>query len=120
VRKADNLPPSCAVVTKSGYLNLNFLEPSGPVTGLLCFIYLFIFFFFTVPQKEIPALLENWITHSPSVELFYLQKNLFNLMFSLIHNMLMCLCIKDVQRFAVSCKTLCRWVTTVAVSFTFT
>jgi len=29
VRKADNLPPSCAVVTKSG--NLNFLEHSGPV-----------------------------------------------------------------------------------------
>ena len=27
--KADNLPPFCAVVTKSG--NLNFLEPSGPV-----------------------------------------------------------------------------------------
>ena len=29
MRKADNLPPSCAVVTKSG--NLNFLENSGPV-----------------------------------------------------------------------------------------
>jgi len=29
VRKADNLPPSCAVVMKSG--NLNFLEPSVPV-----------------------------------------------------------------------------------------
>jgi len=29
VRKTDNLPPSCAVVTKSG--NLNLLEPSGPV-----------------------------------------------------------------------------------------
>jgi len=29
VRKADNLPPSSAVVTKSG--NLNFLETSGPV-----------------------------------------------------------------------------------------
>ena len=29
VRKADNLPPPCAVVTKSG--SLNFLEPSGPV-----------------------------------------------------------------------------------------
>ena len=29
VLKADNLPPSCAVVMKSG--NLNFLEPSGPV-----------------------------------------------------------------------------------------
>ena len=28
MRKADNLPPSCTVVTKSG--NLNFLEPSGP------------------------------------------------------------------------------------------
>ena len=29
VRLAKNLPPSCAVVTKSG--NLNFLEPSWPV-----------------------------------------------------------------------------------------
>jgi len=29
VRKADNLPPSCAVVMTSG--NLNFLKPSGPV-----------------------------------------------------------------------------------------
>jgi len=27
--KADNLTPSCAVVTKSGYLD--FLEPSGPL-----------------------------------------------------------------------------------------
>ena len=29
MRKADNLPPSCAVVTKSG--NRNFLEHSGPL-----------------------------------------------------------------------------------------
>ena len=29
MRKVDNLPPSCALVTKSG--SLNFLEPSGPV-----------------------------------------------------------------------------------------
>jgi len=29
VRKADNLSPSCAVVTKSG--KLKFLEPSGPL-----------------------------------------------------------------------------------------
>jgi len=29
VRKADNPPPSCAVVMKSG--NLNFLEPSEPL-----------------------------------------------------------------------------------------
>jgi len=31
VRKADNLPPFCAVVTKSG--NLNLLEPSGPLVA---------------------------------------------------------------------------------------
>ena len=29
MRKTDNLPSYCAVVTKSG--SLNFLEPSGPV-----------------------------------------------------------------------------------------
>ena len=29
MRKVDNLPPSCAVVTKSG--NFNFLEPSEPL-----------------------------------------------------------------------------------------
>ena len=29
MHKADNLPPSCAIVMKSG--NLNFLEPSGPL-----------------------------------------------------------------------------------------
>jgi len=29
VRKADNLPPSCAAIVKSG--NHNFLEPSGPL-----------------------------------------------------------------------------------------
>ena len=29
MRKADNLPPNCAVVAKSG--SLNFLEPSGAV-----------------------------------------------------------------------------------------
>ena len=29
MRKADNLPPYCAVTTKSGIYN--FLEPSGPV-----------------------------------------------------------------------------------------
>ena len=29
MRKADNLPPSCGVVTKSE--NVNFMEPFGPV-----------------------------------------------------------------------------------------
>ena len=33
MRKVYNLPPFCTVVTKSR--NLNFLEPSGPVMGLL-------------------------------------------------------------------------------------
>ena len=39
VRKADNLPPYCAVVKKSG--SLNFLELPGPVqacTGQLLYI----------------------------------------------------------------------------------
>ena len=36
--RLTTLPPSCAVVTKSG--DLNFLEPSGPVTGLL-YLYLY-------------------------------------------------------------------------------
>ena len=48
MRKADNLPPSCVVVTKSG--NPNFLEPSGPVTGL---IYLSPFTF--IIQAEISS-----------------------------------------------------------------
>jgi len=33
VRKADNLPPSCAVVTKSG--KINFLEHSGTVQACI-------------------------------------------------------------------------------------
>jgi len=40
VRKADNLPPSCAVVMKFG--NLNFLEPSGHLGPVMGMIYLFI------------------------------------------------------------------------------
>ena len=40
--KADNLPPSCAVVMKSG--NLNFLEPSGPLRPVTGLLYLFAFY----------------------------------------------------------------------------
>jgi len=47
VRKADNLSPSCAVVTKSG--SLNFLRPSGPAQACngtaLPYIYLYIYLF---------------------------------------------------------------------------
>ena len=39
------LPQSCAVVTKSG--NLIFLEPSGPVMGLI-YLYLLLYFFITL------------------------------------------------------------------------
>jgi len=50
VRKADNLPPSCAVVAKSG--NLNFLEPSGPVQACngsdLPFFEIFEYFTITI------------------------------------------------------------------------
>ena len=39
MRKADNLSPSCAVVTKSG--NLNLLEPSGPLQACNTFTFSF-------------------------------------------------------------------------------
>jgi len=47
VRKADNLPPSCAVITKS--VNLNLLEPSAPLRdgyGTALHFLLFIKMFF--------------------------------------------------------------------------
>ena len=48
MRKTDNLPPSCAVVTKSG--NLNFLEPSGPVQACneTALLYLLIYIFTSI------------------------------------------------------------------------
>ena len=50
--RLTTLPPSCAVVTKSG--NLNFLEPSGPVQAcngtalpyVYIYIYIYIYIFF--------------------------------------------------------------------------
>jgi len=52
VRKADNLPPSCAVVTISG--NLNFLEPSGPVQACnrtdLSDLYIYIYIYKVKPS----------------------------------------------------------------------
>jgi len=58
VRKADNLPPSCDVVTKSG--KLNFLEPSGPVQAcngndlpfLKKNIYIFIYYYCEWPESH--------------------------------------------------------------------
>ena len=50
MRKADNLPPSCAVVTKSG--NLNFLEPlSRPIMGLL-YLYLTLSLYALMKQEK--------------------------------------------------------------------
>jgi len=45
--RLTTLPPFCAVVTKSG--RLNFLEPSGPVMGML---YLLGVFNMSTPQKK--------------------------------------------------------------------
>jgi len=78
VRKADNLPPSCAVVTKSG--NVNFLEPSGPVQAVngtalllpllslpyvwvLLYLELFIIHVFT-PLWFCPATLYCWVANA--------------------------------------------------------
>ena len=48
MRKADNLPSSCAVVTKSG--NLNFLETSGPLRACNgTALPLLLFYFFSFP-----------------------------------------------------------------------
>jgi hypothetical protein len=41
VRKADNLPPYCAVVKKS--VSLNCLDPSGPTRSVMGLLYLFFF-----------------------------------------------------------------------------
>jgi len=43
VLKADNLPSSCVIVTKSG--NLNFLEPSGHLRPVMGLLYLYIIFY---------------------------------------------------------------------------
>jgi len=46
VRKADNLPPFCAVVTKSGTLtSWNTLGLFSPVTGLL-YLYLYLIYYY--------------------------------------------------------------------------
>ena len=78
--RLTTLPPSCAVVTKSG--NLNFLEASGPVqacngTALplpLPFWILFIFSYWTSiagPSDRAAArLLRSWVRISPSAWMF--------------------------------------------------
>ena len=83
MHKADNLPPSCAVVTKSW--SLNFLEPPGPLqacnrTALP--------FFFTIPLTQIAAKLcvaklqtkqENRVLKTPQIFQLYLR--LYNSIF---------------------------------------
>ena len=50
MRKADDLPPSCTVVTKSG--NLKFPEPSGPLQACngTALQYRFTYFFIQVDK----------------------------------------------------------------------
>jgi len=72
VRKAENLPPSCAVVTKSG--NLNFLEPCGPLqacngtalalpfTLLCCLLALPLFHRFLAQHENQPMFVYDYPT----------------------------------------------------------
>jgi len=78
VRKADNLPPYCAVVTKSG--NLNFLEPLGPIQAcngsvLPCLqVYLaHIVYLFLPTYPIVPNLgkLDSRATPTPSRRSYY-------------------------------------------------
>jgi len=48
----------------------------------------------TVHQTEILALLDSWVTNTPSVKMVCTQK-LLSLIFSLKHNMRNCLSVKD-------------------------
>ena len=63
MRKADNLPSSCAVVTKSG--NLNFLEPSGPLQACNATDLPFTFDFHRNNQKSVVSL--NIFGHFPAL-----------------------------------------------------
>ena len=69
------LPPSCAVVTKSG--SLNFVEPSGPVqacnkTALLCvkeeWTFLYCFFTVTISRKPKHSHVISWSIFAPHLD----------------------------------------------------
>jgi len=70
VRKVDNLPPSCTVVTKSG--NLNFLEPFGPVQAYkgtaLPLPFTFTSCMYVMPASEVRE--SNSITTDSTAKLF--------------------------------------------------
>ena len=55
MRKADNLPPYCAVVKKSR--SLNFLDPSGPAWPVTGVLYLYLYHIKTDPKDIDIALL---------------------------------------------------------------
>ena len=62
MRKADNLPPSCAVVMKSG--NLNFLEPCGPLqacngTALPFYNIISSYLFMCFPSSLFPQVFQS-------------------------------------------------------------
>ena len=65
MRKADNLQPSCAVVTKSG--SLNFLEPSGPVQACNGTALLFFSFFVALRPNAGHGLLNRDVSRSHTV-----------------------------------------------------
>jgi hypothetical protein len=58
-----------------------------------------------IHEKEIPTLIDSWVTNTPSVKMLYPQKNCFSLHFhkdiTCLHDRLLWIC----QVFSVSCKT---------------
>jgi len=65
----------------------------------------------TIPETEIPTLLESWVKNTP-VKMLCPQKKLTSFIF-VKHNMLTCWSIKNVSWFfPLSCKIVYRWVMT--------
>jgi hypothetical protein len=66
----------------------------------------------TIPQTEIPALLDSWVTNTPSVKCCVHKKIAFSLHFSksitCLHVSLLRIC----KVFSLTCKSVYLWVTT--------
>ena len=61
MHKADKLPPSCAVVTKSG--NFNFKEPSGPVQAVKGLLYLCFYVHLLVLLPYLTTVMTSFSVH---------------------------------------------------------
>ena len=57
--EADNLPPSCAVVTNSG--NLHFLEPCGPVQACNGTAFTLVLSVFHEECPNVAITIQKWV-----------------------------------------------------------